>query len=142
MLDIKWMRENRTALAEAMEKLNDTTAPWQEALTLDEQRRQLLTQVETLRAERNSGSKRVGELFREKKADDANFLKVRMTTIGGEIEAIEVQLRVASSTAAHSPMSRFSGKGGMGSMETKLSIRISSWRWGVGISKRWIRLAR
>ena len=65
MLDIKWMRENRAALAEAMEKLNDTTAPWQEALTLDEQRRQLLTQVETLRAERNSGSKRVGELFRE-----------------------------------------------------------------------------
>lgn len=93
MLDIKWMRENRAALAEAMEKLNDTTAPWQEALTLDEQRRQLLTQVETLRAERNSGSKRVGELFREKKADEANFLKVRMTTIGGEIEAIEVQLR-------------------------------------------------
>ena len=27
MLDIKWMRENREALAEAMRKLNDTTRP-------------------------------------------------------------------------------------------------------------------
>ena len=63
MLDIRWMRENREALAEAMAKLNDTEAPWEEALSLDEQRRRILTQVETLRAERNVGSKEVGKLF-------------------------------------------------------------------------------
>ena len=28
MLDIRWMRENRTALAEAMRKLNDAGTPW------------------------------------------------------------------------------------------------------------------
>ena len=54
MLDIRWMRENRTALAEAMRKLNDADAPWEQALDLDEQRRSLLTRVETLRAERKN----------------------------------------------------------------------------------------
>lgn len=94
MLDIRWMRENREALAEAMRKLNDTDAPWEKALALDEERRELLTKVEALRAERNSGSKQVGALMREKKLDEANALKARMSTIGEEIAAIEVRLTV------------------------------------------------
>ena len=93
MLDIKWMRENRAALAEAMRKLNDGEAPWEKALELDEQRRQILTRVETLRAERNTGSKRVGELFREKKNDEAGVVKVRMSEIGAEIELLDADLR-------------------------------------------------
>ena len=93
MLDIRWMRENRAALAEAMQKLGDTEAPWEAALELDEQRRALLTQVEALRAERNSGSKEIGQLFREGKTADANALKERMSRIGGEIEQLDVTLR-------------------------------------------------
>ncbi|MBX3001214.1 MAG: serine--tRNA ligase [Caldilineaceae bacterium] len=93
MLDIKWMREHRAELAEAMAKLNAVDVPWERALDLDERRRELLTQVEVLRAERNTGSKRIGELFREKKADEANALKARMTEIGSEIDAIDVELR-------------------------------------------------
>lgn len=92
MLDIKWMRENRTALAEAMEKLNATDAPWERALDLDEQRRQILTKVEALRAERNSGSKEVGTLMREKKLDEANAIKARMSQIGDEIAALDKEL--------------------------------------------------
>ena len=57
MLDIRWMRENRQALAEAMVKLNDQEAPWELALTLDERRRELLQRGEKLREERNSGLK-------------------------------------------------------------------------------------
>ncbi len=94
MLDIRWMRENREALAEAMRKLNAEDAPWERALALDEQRREILTQVEALRAERNTGSKRMGELFREKKTDEANALKQRMSTVGDEIAALDEQLRV------------------------------------------------
>jgi len=92
MLDIRWMRENRAALAEAMRKLNDTDAPWEQALRLDEERRELLTKVEVLRAERNSGSKQVGLLMREKKVEEANALKARMSQIGDEIGAIDVRL--------------------------------------------------
>lgn len=92
MLDIRWMRENRAALAEAMQKLNAVDAPWEKALVLDEERRTLLTRVEALRAERNSGSKQVGGLMREKKVEEANTLKARMTTIGEEITTLEVRL--------------------------------------------------
>jgi seryl-tRNA synthetase len=93
MLDIRWMRENRAALAEAMRKLNAPDAPWEQALALDEERRDLLTQVEALRAERNTGSKRVGELFREKETAAANELKARMSAIGDEINALDQRLR-------------------------------------------------
>ena len=93
MLDIRWMRENRQALAAAMEKLNDTEAPWELALDLDERRRHLLTRVEALRAERNSGSKDIGQLFKSGQAEEANALKARMTEIGGEIELLDQELR-------------------------------------------------
>lgn len=93
MLDIRWMREHPEELAEAMGKLNALDAPWEEALRLDEERRGLLNQVEALRAERNSGSKRVGELFREKKMEEANALKGRMSQIGDEIAGLDERLR-------------------------------------------------
>ena len=93
MLDIRWMRENREALAEAMRKLNDTDAPWEKALELDERRRQVLTRVESLRAERNQGSKQVGAFFRDKKTEEANALKQRMSDVGTEIDALDAELR-------------------------------------------------
>lgn len=93
MLDIRWMRENREALAEAMGKLNDTTAPWEQALALDERRREILTSVEALRAERNSGSKGIGLLMREKKIAEANALKEKMARIGDEIDGLDAELR-------------------------------------------------
>ncbi|MGL4651132.1 MAG: serine--tRNA ligase, partial [Caldilineaceae bacterium] len=94
MLDIRWMREHRDELAEAMRKLNAADAPWELALEQDEERRRLLTLVEALRSERNTGSKRVGELMRAKLADEANALKDRMTQIGDEIATLDEQLRV------------------------------------------------
>jgi seryl-tRNA synthetase len=93
MLDIRWMRENRAALAEAMQKLNAEDAPWERALELDETRRSLLTQVESLRAELNAGSKQVGELFRTKQTEAATELKARMSEISATIGEIEQQLR-------------------------------------------------
>ena len=93
MLDIRWMRENRQALAEAMAKLNDTEAPWELALELDERRRELLQRAEKLREMRNVGSKQIGALFREKKTEEANALKKRMGLIGIEISQIDEMLR-------------------------------------------------
>ncbi|MCX6045951.1 MAG: serine--tRNA ligase [Chloroflexi bacterium] len=93
MLDIKWMREHRTELAEAMRKLNDNEAPWEKALALDEERRNILARVEALRAERNTGSKQVGTLMREKKTDEATQLKQQMSAIGEEINTLDAKLR-------------------------------------------------
>ncbi len=105
MLDIRWMRENQPALAEAMVKLNDVDAPWQLALQLDGERRNLLQQGEKLREERNAGSKQIGALFREKKAAEANALKQRMTQIGDEISQIDEELRRVDG-ALHDAMMR------------------------------------
>ncbi len=105
MLDIRWMRENQPALAEAMVKLNDVDAPWQLALQLDGERRNLLQQGEKLREERNTGSKQIGALFREKKAAEANTLKQRMSQIGDEISQIDEELRRVDG-ALHDAMMR------------------------------------
>lgn len=93
MLDIRWMREHREELAEAMRRLNAADAPWELALEKDEERRSLMARVELLRSERNAGSKRVGELMREKMADEAATLKARMTQVSEEIAALDEQLR-------------------------------------------------
>jgi seryl-tRNA synthetase len=87
------MRENRQALAAAMEKLNAMDAPWELALDLDERRRHLMTRVEALRAERNVGSKEVGQLFKGGQTEAGNALKARMGEIGGEIELLDLELR-------------------------------------------------
>ena len=93
MLDIRWMREHRDDLAAAMRSLNAEDAPWESALQLDQQRRQLLSQVEALRAELNSGSKEIGRLFRERQAAAAEALKERMAAIGKTIEQLDTDLR-------------------------------------------------
>ena len=105
MLDIRWMRENRQALAEAMAKLNDNEAPWESALDLDAERREFLQQGEKLREERNVGSKQIGALYREQKATEANALKQRMSQIGNEISQIDEELRRVEA-AFHDAMMR------------------------------------
>jgi len=105
MLDIRWMRENRDALAEAMRKLNTTDAPWEQALELDQRRRQILTRVEALRAEVNTGSRSIGVLFRSKQTEEANALKVQMAELGAEIDRLDSELRVVD-TALQDAMLR------------------------------------
>ena len=93
MLDIRWMRDNREALAEAMRKLNVEDAPWEQALDLDQRRRQILTRVEALRAEINSISRNIGTLFREKRTEEANALKAQTAEVGAEIDCLNGELR-------------------------------------------------
>ena len=79
MLDIKFMRENRDAVLEAMRALAAEDAPVAQALALDERRRAILVRVEVLRAERNSGSKQIGQLMREGKRAEGQALQAHMS---------------------------------------------------------------
>jgi seryl-tRNA synthetase len=92
MLDIKYLRDNRQAVLEAMIALGASDAPVETALELDERRRTILVQVEALRAERNAGSKEVGALMREGKREGAEALKQRMAQIGDQIQALDAEL--------------------------------------------------
>ncbi len=92
MLDIKFMREHRAAVLAAMAALGATDAPVAEALAQDERRRAILGQVEALRAERNAGSKQIGQLMREGKRAEGQAAQARMAAIGDEIAALDGEL--------------------------------------------------
>jgi len=67
MIDIKLLREQPDLVRDAMKKLGAEDAPVEEAIRLDQRRRQILTELEALKAERNKGSKAIGQLMREGK---------------------------------------------------------------------------
>ena len=72
MIDIRLIREKPDWVKAEIAKLN-TEAPIDEILDLDQQRRQALSQVEELKAERNQVSKSMGPLRgRIKKAEGAD----------------------------------------------------------------------
>ena len=92
MLDIKFMRENRETVLDAMRALAAEDAPVAQALALDERRRAILVRVEVLRAERNSGSKQIGQLMREGKRAEGQALQAHMSDVGDEIKTLDEEL--------------------------------------------------
>lgn len=92
MLDIKFMRENGDAVLAAMQKLGAADAPVIEALTLDARRREIITRVEVLRAERNAGSKQISQLMREGRKAEGQQLQASMGGIGDEIRTLDEEL--------------------------------------------------
>jgi seryl-tRNA synthetase len=92
MLDLTFIREHPDVVKDALVKLN-ADAPIDKILELDRQRRDLLQEVEALRAERNSGSRQVGGLMREGRRDEAEALKQRMSQVADRIAQLDEQLR-------------------------------------------------
>jgi seryl-tRNA synthetase len=89
MLDLRFIRENPDLVKEALVKLN-TTAPIDEILSLDEQRRELLSEVEALRAKRNTVSKEIGKM---KDSDRRQALIEEMREVGERIKGLDDQVR-------------------------------------------------
>jgi seryl-tRNA synthetase len=89
MLDLKFIRENPALVREALVKLN-TEAPIDEILELDEERRNLLQEVESLRARRNAVSKDIGRM---KDGRERQALIEEMRKVGEHIKGLEGQIR-------------------------------------------------
>ncbi len=89
MLDIKFIRQHtdlvRQKLTERGQVLN-----LDEFIRLEEQRRNILQEVETLRNERNTVSKQVGE--KKKRKEDASELIERMGTVSSRIKELDETL--------------------------------------------------
>jgi seryl-tRNA synthetase len=90
LLDLKLIREQPDLIRSALVALN-ATAPLDEILSLDESRRLVVTDVESLKAKRNEGSKEVG---RTKDADRRAALIEEMRLLGDAIAAKDEQVRV------------------------------------------------
>jgi len=86
MLDLKFIREHPDEVREALAKLNDT-APIDEVLALDEQRRGLLAETDNLKHRRNVVSKEIG-LMKEKN----QALIEEMREVGALIKTLDSKL--------------------------------------------------
>ncbi len=97
MLDLNFIREHADEIKEALVKLN-TTAPIDEILELDTRRRELIKEVESLKAERNAVSKEIGrmkdEQAREKLIVEMRDLGDRIKTLDDEMRDVEERLRL------------------------------------------------
>lgn len=89
MLDLKYIRENPDEIKTALEKLH-ADAPIDKIVALDEERREILQEVEELRHRRNVTSKKIGEM-----ADQAQRqpLIEEMRGVNEQISQLEDQLR-------------------------------------------------
>jgi len=93
MLDIRLIREDSHRVRQAMIDLGALDAPVEEAIRLDARRREILVDMEGLKAERNSGSKAIGALMREGKRQEAEAQRQHMTAVGMQIDALAADLR-------------------------------------------------
>ncbi len=66
-----------------------TDAPLDRLLEVDTAWREVLVQVEELKARRNAGSKEIGALYRDGRAEEAEARKGEMTAVGDEIKGLE-----------------------------------------------------
>lgn len=86
MLDIKFVRENIDEVTEAMKNRN-TSFDADLFQKLDTSRRTAIAKEEELQAERNSLSKKIGQLMGEGKKDEAEATKDRVREINSELES-------------------------------------------------------
>ena len=91
MLDIKFVRENPDKVKENIKKkFQDKKLPLvDEVISLDQKIRELKTNGDNLRQERNEISNTIGALMRDKKIEEANLKKDRVKDINNELVNIE-----------------------------------------------------
>jgi seryl-tRNA synthetase len=90
MIDIKLLRSEPETVRENIKKKFqfDKLPLVDEVLSLDERNRQIKTEVETLRAERNRASKQIGSLMAKGQREEAEKIKAEMSLIGEKIDGL------------------------------------------------------
>ncbi len=89
MLDIKFVRENIDTVKQSLIN-RGSSLDLEEMLSLDEQRRARIVEVEALKAERNNTSKEISEKKRAK--EDASALIERMSQVSATIKELDASL--------------------------------------------------
>lgn len=90
MLDIKFVRENIEAVKEMLKKRNNSLSldGFEE---MEKKRREILSEVETLKAERNAVSKKIGAM--KKAGENTDGIVAEMQTVGDKISRLDNELR-------------------------------------------------
>ena len=90
MLDVKMVRTDPDAVRRALERRGDPTSSLDEFLAVEERRRQLLTEVESRRAERKRASDEIAAV--KKAGGDADEAIAAMRALGDQIKEHEAAL--------------------------------------------------
>ena len=90
MIDINLLRENPDIVRKSLEVRQMDAAPVDQVLDLDLKRRTVIQEVETLKAERNAGSKEIG---RTRDPEERQAKIEAMRAIGDKISGLDEQLR-------------------------------------------------
>ena len=90
MIDINLIRENRDVVKENIKKkFQDEKLPLvDEVYDLDKEYRDCKVKGDNLRGEKNKLSSSIGELMRNKKVDEANEIKEKVSSMQNEIEEL------------------------------------------------------
>lgn len=91
MLDIKYIRENPAAVREGVGRKGEDVSRVDEALRLDEERRQLLQKAEALKSTKNTVSGRVAAMKARK--EDASAVIEEMRGVADEIKSLDERIR-------------------------------------------------
>ena len=110
MLDLNLIRENPDLVRTSLRNRQMDVSSVDEILKLDEKRRSLLTQVETLKAERNAVSKEIGKMKdpgeREKKIAAMREVGDRITAFDKEVSEAETGLQALTAAIPNIPDGR------------------------------------
>jgi len=97
MLQVPFIRENQDLIIARLAKRNiDATEMIAQAIKLDEERRQIQTELDNTLAESNALSKEIGMLYKSGKADQANAIKDRTAQLKDDSKALTEKLNSTS----------------------------------------------
>jgi seryl-tRNA synthetase len=96
MLDLKFIRDNTDVVKKSL-KDRGVDLDIKKFLSLDSEKRALITEAEKLKSRRNKANQEIGKLLREKK--DADFLMEEMKEISQKIKDIDSEVAEISKNA-------------------------------------------
>ena len=90
MLDIRFLRQNFDEIVQKLEKRGEDLSELTHFGELDRRRREIIAEVEQLKAKRNEVSKQISTMKREKQ--DASAVIEEMQQVGKDIKALDTEL--------------------------------------------------
>jgi len=110
MLDINLIREQPDLVRKALRDRQMDPSPVDRILELDAQRRSIIAQVETLKAERNAVSKEIGQMkdaaSRQAKIEAMRLVGDKIAGLDQEVAKVEEQLRSVAAAIPNVPDKR------------------------------------
>ena len=93
MLDIKRIRENLEDIKKAMDRRGEKEFDLDAVVELDDQRRELLKEVEALKSEMNIEQKKIPQLMKEGKKEEAEAEKVKLKELSEKIKGLDEKVK-------------------------------------------------